>query len=211
MRFSAVFSLTAVLAVLEFTSATPTPTRIQQNGSDDTAVVAKNNSQKRSAPSARLRQTSWKEIQARKETRMNPLYRRQQASGVAYPTCPLEDIPTAVARYQGVDIFGADILVGNGPEQPGERDCYYFCQYLEGCQAYLYVPTVAEGEQACFPKAGWTDDMWTNESPAAVSEGTVVGIVGGDCNAFSSAVPSAFRNSCCNAPATDMPEAIYVR
>jgi hypothetical protein len=112
MRVPTVLSLTAFLAVLDLTSATPTPTRIQQNGSED-IIVANNNSQKRSAPSARLHQTSWKEIQARKVTRMNPLYRRQQASALPYPTCALEDIPVPIARYQNVDIFGADVGISS--------------------------------------------------------------------------------------------------
>lgn len=108
MRFSTIFSLTAVLAVLDFTTATPSPTRIQQNGNGDT-IVARNNSKERSAPSARLHQTNWKEIQARKEMRMNPLYRRQQASALPYPTCPLDYLPVDVARYPNVDIVGADV------------------------------------------------------------------------------------------------------
>ncbi|KAJ9095210.1 hypothetical protein QFC19_007665 [Naganishia cerealis] len=67
------------------------------------------------------------------------------------------------------------------------------------CVGYFYWPE----NQNCYPKAGWTSDMWTASSTAALRPGSVIGLVGGDCNSFNGGVPPAFRGTCCNAPATD--------
>lgn len=64
------------------------------------------------APSPRLRQTTWKEIHARRVSRTSPNYKRQMASAVpsVYPTCSVASSGTlAVARYAQTEITGVDV------------------------------------------------------------------------------------------------------
>lgn len=62
------------------------------------------------APSPQLRQTNRKAIQIRNVIRSDPLYKRQQASPRAYPTCSDGPIAAvAVARYEGAEMVGGEV------------------------------------------------------------------------------------------------------
>jgi hypothetical protein len=63
-------------------------------------------------PSPSLRQTTWKEINDRQVSRMNPKYKRQMASSVpsVFPTCSVAYPGTIpVARYTQVELNGSDV------------------------------------------------------------------------------------------------------
>lgn len=98
-----VYYTTLVLALLSSVDAAPTRTtkREARNGKIAPPVV-------RSA--ARLRQTSWREIQVRDAIRKSPFYRRQQASALPYATCQATYSTTlGVARYPNVEVYGGDV------------------------------------------------------------------------------------------------------
>lgn len=88
MRFTLSFTIVAALCVLRCAFAMPTKVKMSE-----TEVKAKRDDGV--APSSRLRQTSWREIQERQEMRNSPLYKRQQPSAVvrrrsvAFPDCPV--------------------------------------------------------------------------------------------------------------------------
>lgn len=102
-----VYYTTLVLALFHATAAnaspTPTTKREVKQGSIAPPILS-------SAAAARLKQTSWREIQARNALRANPLYRRQ-ASAVPYPTCQekTKSMYLGVARYPQVEVWGGDV------------------------------------------------------------------------------------------------------
>lgn len=101
-----VYYTTLVLALFHASTAnaSPTPTIPQEVKKGNVAPPVLS-----SAAAARLKQTSWREIQARNALRSNPLYRRQ-ANAVPYPTCQATyNALLGVARYPQVEIYYADV------------------------------------------------------------------------------------------------------
>lgn len=98
---------TLVLALFHATNVNAAPTRTtkrQVKNGNIAAPVARSN------VAARLRQTSWREIQARDALRKSPFYRRQQASALPYATCQATySSLVGVARYPNVEIYGGDV------------------------------------------------------------------------------------------------------
>ncbi|GHJ88173.1 hypothetical protein NliqN6_4575 [Naganishia liquefaciens] len=188
--------VTLALALLQVTEAANTPTRISR--SQTKQRMAQDNS-RAAAPSPRDRQTNRKDIRARQELRLSPLYRRQQASAVPSLTCPATYNPTyAVARYPGIDILGGDSWPTPGPLYAGsENDCLNICLGIQGCLGYFYWAV----NQGCYPKIELLPEVWSFDSVAARMEGSVTGLIG-SCNAVNGAILPPFRSSCCDSPAT---------
>ncbi|KAJ9111824.1 hypothetical protein QFC20_002411 [Naganishia adeliensis] len=106
------------------------PTKVKMSG---TEVKARRDDGV--APSSRLRQTSWREIQERQEMRKSPLYKRQQPSAVvrrrsvAFPDCPVIQGNFALARYPATDITTSS-TASQIVSAATEGDC------LEACETY---------------------------------------------------------------------------
>jgi hypothetical protein len=102
MRFASLSSL-MVAASCVLQCAFAMPIKVKMSGNE---VQAKRGDS--SPPSARLRQTDWREIQERQEMRKS--YKRQQPSAVvhrrsiAFPGCPVVQGNFALARYPATDI-----------------------------------------------------------------------------------------------------------
>lgn len=101
-----VYYTTLVLALFHASTAiaSPTPTikRDTKNSVQAPPIT-------QSGAAARLRQTSWREIQARDALRRSPLYRRQ-ASAVPYLSCQATySSSLGVARYPNVELYGGDV------------------------------------------------------------------------------------------------------
>ncbi|KAJ9101374.1 hypothetical protein QFC20_005255 [Naganishia adeliensis] len=189
-----VYYTTLVLALFHASTAIASPTPTTKRDVKNT-VQAPPITQ--SGAAARLRQTSWREIQARNALRKSPLYRRQ-ASAVPYLTCQATySNLLGVARYPNVELYGGDVLPYEGSYfAETETNCLDICQGISGCIGYFFFAV----DQSCFPKAELALDGWTTETDGAAFEGSVTALIG-DCATANGAIISQFRSICCNSPA----------
>ncbi|KAI5449301.1 hypothetical protein NCC49_004804 [Naganishia albida] len=186
---------TLVLALFHATNVNAAPTRTtkrQVKNGNIAAPVARSN------VAARLRQTSWREIQARDALRKSPFYRRQQASALPYATCQATySSLVGVARYPNVEIYGGDPTpFEGGLFAQSETDCLNVCQSRADCIGYYYFAV----DQTCYPKVDLAVDGWTTDTEGSQLEGSVAAIIG-DCATANGAINPQFRSTCCNSPA----------
>lgn len=124
-----VYYTTLVLALFHASTAIASPTPTTKRDVKNT-VQAPPITQ--SGTAARLRQTSWREIQARSALRKSPLYRRQ-ASAVPYPTCQATySNLLGVARYPNVELYGGDVSCMSRVLQPEADAASFLSSALRG-------------------------------------------------------------------------------